>query len=66
MFPKLSGWAKLVKVAAPMKQIFEDIVVEHEQNPADENSPRDFVDVYRNEIKNTTDTTSSFYKDQGR
>ena len=66
MFPKLSGWSKLVKVAEPMRKIFDDAVVEHEQNPADKDHPRDFIDVYMNEISKTTDPSSSFYKEAGR
>lgn len=66
LLPELSGWKKLTTVAASMRKIFYDAVVEHEQNPADEDSPRDFIDVYRNEIAKTTDPNSSFYKETGR
>ena len=66
MFPKLSGWNQLVKVTIPMRKVFDDAVVEHEQNPADKDHPRDFIDAYINEISNTTDPNSSFYKETGR
>ena len=67
MFPKLSGWNKLEAVAKPMRKIFDDAVLEHEMNPLPEdNNPRDFIDVYMQEIKKTTDPSSSFYKEAGR
>ena len=65
-FPKLSGWSKLQEVTIPLKAIFDNVVAEHENNPVDEKSPRDFIDNYMTEIKNTTDPNSSFYKEAGR
>ena len=61
MFPRISGWNKMLQVIEPLLKFFEDAVKEHEDNPADEHHPRDFIDVYFNEIKKTTNPESSFY-----
>lgn len=46
-------------------RIPDSAIKEHEINPAEEGQPRDFTDVYINEIKKTTDSNSSFYKEEG-
>ncbi len=66
LFPTLSGWNEIRRAVQPMLDIFTGAVVEHEVNPADPSHPRDFIDLYLNEIQKTTDPNSSFYRDAGR
>ena len=49
-----------------MYNVLNAVVLEHENNQTDSDNPRDFIDTYLNEINNTRDPTSSFYKDAGR
>lgn len=61
----MKSWYAALEAVHPFLKIFKDAVQNHINNPADEKSPRDFIDVYINEVKKTTDPSSSFYKDKG-
>jgi len=67
--PTLGKWfpARLNKIEnsiAPFIGLFQNIVNEHLDVPSDECN--DFCYTYLNEVKNTTDPSSSFYKENGR
>jgi hypothetical protein len=63
--PQAVGWDKFLKAMRPFMKFFEDIVEEHVKSNYTGDST-DFSYAYLEEIKNTTDPNSSFYKDAGR
>jgi len=65
MFPNWSGWSRLVASQVPRMALFSQIIEEHKET-VQENAARDFVDVYLEEIKKTTNPTSSFHPQCGR
>lgn len=56
----------MVEAVGPLLNVFEEVVAEHERNPAEDESPRDFIDMYMSEIKKTSNPESSFYGKAGR
>lgn len=75
LYPKLTDilpkmlipkWHQFLESINALNEIFKDAVDEHIENPADEGSPRDLIDVYLTEIKKTKDSTSTFFGDTGR
>jgi len=63
-FPNWSGWNYLLKTIAPRHKLFEETIHEH-QRTISEGHPRDFIDVYLQEVKKTDDPSSSFHKSAG-
>jgi hypothetical protein len=60
----LTGWSRFTKVVPDAKKLIQDYIDEHKLTfQAD--SLRDYMDVYLQEIYNTTDIESSFFKDAG-
>ncbi|CAL8112753.1 unnamed protein product [Orchesella dallaii] len=64
MFPKLSGFEDVNKQLGPLWGFLSNYIEEHERTFIP-NQIRDFLDAYIQEIQNTKDPTSSFYKDVG-
>ena len=61
---KAAGLAPWKEALDNLTSIIEAQVVEH-KSTIDPDSNRDMIDVFLNEIENTTDVDSSFYKDRG-
>ncbi len=60
MFPNWSGWSILLKSLEGRAQTFDKTIAEHEQTLPD-NEPRDFIDAFLMEVRQTTDPKSSFH-----
>ncbi|CAL8142838.1 unnamed protein product [Orchesella dallaii] len=60
ILPDLSGYNAIRKMFAELAEFVGNTIQEH-KNTFQEDSPRDFIDVYLNEIKSTTDPSSSFH-----
>lgn len=65
LFPKLTGYDFVMEAVLKYRNIAVEHIERHLKEINYEVSPRDFIDVYLQEIKATTDPTSSFYKDAG-
>ncbi|ODM92124.1 Cytochrome P450 2J6 [Orchesella cincta] len=64
IFPKLSGLDEMNKNLGPLWAFFEKYIKDH-QSTFIPGQVRDFLDAYIQEIQNTTDPSSSFYKEVG-
>jgi hypothetical protein len=65
VIPKLSGWEQYVKEILESTKFVTNFVKERLQTFDGEQDPQDFTDVYIQEIKKTTDVSSSFYGKRG-
>ena len=65
LIPQLSGWNMMLDVIKKFKEIINEHVDRHRKEQTENENPRDFIDAYLKEIKETTDPSSSFYKDAG-
>ena len=63
--PNWSGWNKFAALTDELRRIVGGNIDEHRKTFSSDEVPRDFIDVYLNEIHSTTDSSSSFYKDTG-
>jgi len=59
-FPSYTGWNTLVETAKSKTDLFERIIREHAETLV-VGSPRDFVDVYLEEVRRTDNKASSFH-----
>jgi methyl farnesoate epoxidase/farnesoate epoxidase len=50
MFPRMTGYSERVEVLQEQKKYVRDIIDEHKKN-IDSNNPRDFIDVYLQEME---------------
>lgn len=64
LIPNQCGWSEFVKAIQKAKALIGGVIKEHKETLDLENH-RDFMDVYLNEVKNTTDQSSSFYMESG-
>lgn len=64
LFPRLSGMKEMNKHLGPLWSFFERHIYEHKSTYI-QGQIRDFLDAYINEIEDTKDPDSSFYKDVG-
>jgi cytochrome P450 len=62
--PRLSGFEKMVRGWPVVRSFLAKHVQSHNILYV-ENQPRDFIDVYMDEVKKTTDPESSFHEKQG-
>lgn len=65
MAPGATGWTRLTTAIAELKVFMRERIAEHEVNDVAEDPPRDFMDVYLNEMQATKDPSSSFYRETG-
>ena len=65
LLPNWSGWNKFSDLIDEVRQILGGSIDEHRETFSPDEVPRDFTDVYLNEINSTTDSSSSFYKETG-
>ena len=65
LMPKLSGWNMVLDLVDDFRKVVLEHVDRHRTENNEDESPRDFIDAYLKEIKSTTDSSSSFYKDAG-
>jgi len=63
-FSKYSGWDDLVMSAQSKRDLFERIIQEHSETFQEDN-PRDFVDMYLQEVRRTRNKFSSFHATVG-
>ncbi len=63
-FPRIFGWDKVISVGVPIKKFFKAIVNDHIETM--DSGLTDFAYSYLEEVNNTPDPTSSFYKEIGR
>ena len=66
IWPNVDPFEKNCLRAKPVIDFIEKSITEHEMSFRDDQSPRDFIDMFLNEMKNTTDTNSSFHGKTGR
>ena len=59
--PNLSGWNYVSRLAKVRHDLFDGIIEEHRKTRVKEH-PRDYIDVYLNEVEATEDPTSSFHE----
>ena len=64
--PEWSGYNNLLRTVKTTSSFFQSVVTEHEKSIT-EGDPRDYIDAYLEEIRNSKDNpNSSFSKDKGR
>jgi len=63
-FPNYTGWKNLERSARTRKEMFDKIISEHSDSHQPD-SLRDFVDVYLEEIQNSSNKSSSFHPSVG-
>jgi len=63
-FPWLLQLEKLKKASYPIRTMIQDIINEHLEET--NSNSYDFCSAYLEEVRNTTDLNSSFYKERGR
>lgn len=63
-FPKISGYEHMMKDLGPLLAFLDKPIRYHKETHVP-GQPRDFLDVYIDKIKGTTDVNSSFYKEVG-
>ena len=63
--PNLSGWNYVARLAKVRHDLFDRIIDEHRKTRIEEH-PRDYIDVYLNEMEATKDPTSSFHQSTAR
>ena len=61
LFPNWSGYYYILSTIQPLKKLFKDTIKEHEQTLQD-GHPRDYIDAFLQEVKNTDNPNSSFHK----
>jgi hypothetical protein len=59
MIPNLSGWNEVMTTTKPKFDLFDAIIKEHDET-LQIDSPRDFIDCFLQEVRKTTDPSSSF------
>jgi len=64
MFPNWSGWTGFVANKMPRAEMFSRIIKEHKATLQD-TFMRDFLDVYLQEIRKTTNPSSTFHPKTG-
>ena len=64
LFPTLSGYEAMMKDMVPLLNFLDTPILHHKKTHVT-GQPRDFIDVYIDEIKKTTDPKSSFYRSIG-
>jgi cytochrome P450 family 2 subfamily J len=62
--PKLSGYEKLLADIFPILEFLRKPIEQHKAT-FQPGQPRDFIDVYLEEMRNSKDPNSSFYKEKG-
>jgi len=63
--PQKSGYNDVVKAVEELRSLIRVTVEDHKKSFQPGAPPRDFIDVYLNKIHETTDSSSSFYKEVG-
>ena len=61
MFPNWSGYNYLINTLKPIRKLFNNAIQEHKRT-LENGHPRDFIDAFLHEVKNTDDPDSSFHE----
>ena len=66
IYPNVDPFEKNCLRVKPILEFIEKSIVEHENTFQEDEIPRDYIDMFLKEMKNTTDPESSFYGEMGR
>ena len=64
LFPKFAGRDKILETTHDIVNLIKKSIKEHDET-LDVNAPRDFIDKFLVEMKNTRDPSSSFFGERG-
>lgn len=64
LFPERTGWNGFISALGKAKDLMRRYISDHKETFQSDNI-RDLMDTYLKEIQDTTDHTSSFYKEKG-
>ncbi|CAG7836749.1 unnamed protein product [Allacma fusca] len=65
VLPGPLGFTKTLALRDRLHEMLHDEITEHEETLPKDGNPRDFIDAYLLQIKETTEEKSSFYKEEG-
>ena len=66
IYPNVDPFEKNCLRCKPILEFIEKSIVDHENTFQEDQIPRDYIDMFLKEMKNTTDPESSFYGEMGR